>query len=195
MPYDCDVIVVGSGAGGATLAYACARAGKHVLLLERGRRYLMEKPAHDERAMLIDKKPYDDRLVEVNDSPRRLYMGGVLGGGTSLYGAALLRPSPLDFHPGKHYGDRIPRDIWDWPIAYDDLEPCYAEAERLYGVAGSPDEDYGLLPRPRDGLPNDPLPLHPLNQKLIAANRARGLRPFRLPLAIDPTRCLRCSTC
>jgi choline dehydrogenase-like flavoprotein len=145
--------------------------------------------------MLIDKKPYDDREVEVNDSPRRLYMGGVLGGGTSLYGGALLRPSPLDFHPGKHYGDHIPRAIWDWPIAYDDLEPYYTEAERLYGVAGSADEDFGPLPRPRGGFPNDPLPLHPLNQKLIAANRARGLRPFRLPLAIDPTRCLRCAVC
>jgi choline dehydrogenase-like flavoprotein len=55
MPYDCDVLVVGSGAGGATCAYACARAGKRVLLLERGSKYLLPEPAHDEQAMLIDK--------------------------------------------------------------------------------------------------------------------------------------------
>src|SRR5262245_19892637 len=116
MAYDFDVIVIGSGAGGGTFAFACARAGKRVLLLERGSRYPAKGQAHDEQAMLIDKRPYDDRPVRVNGLPRRLYMGSVLGGGTSLYGAALMRPSEDDFHPGKHYGRRIPRAIWDWPI-------------------------------------------------------------------------------
>jgi choline dehydrogenase-like flavoprotein len=194
MPYDCDVMVVGSGAGGGTFAYACASAGKTVLLLERGRKHLLERPAHDERATLVEKQPYDDRDVEVNGAASRPYAGGVFGGGTSLYGAALLRPSRDDFHPGKHYGDRIPRSIWDWPIGYDDLEPHYDEAEKLYGVAGGVD-DLGPLPRPARGYPAAPMPLHPLNERLIAANRAGGLRPFRLPLAIDPARCLRCSCC
>jgi choline dehydrogenase-like flavoprotein len=192
--YDCDVIVVGGGAGGATLAYACARAGKSVLLLERGTRYVPERPALNEQTTLIEKKPYDDREVEVNGVSWRLYMGGALGGGTGLYGAALLRPSQDDFHPGKHYGDRIPRAIWDWPIAYEDLEPYYAEAEQLYGVAGCADEDFRPLQRP-GSFPKQPLPLHPINQKLMAANRARGLHPFRLPLAIEPTLCLRCGSC
>jgi choline dehydrogenase-like flavoprotein len=195
MSYDCDVIVVGSGAGGGTCAYACARAGKRVLLLERGCKYVPEQPGHDERAMLIDKRPYDDREVQVNGSPRRLYAGGVLGGGTALYGAALLRPSRDDFHPGKTYGKRIPRAIWDWPIAYDDLDPYYAEAERLYGVAGCGDEDFGPLQKPPGGFPNLPLPLHTINCRLMAACRSVGLRPFRLPLAIDPARCLRCDAC
>jgi choline dehydrogenase-like flavoprotein len=199
MPFDFDweVIVVGGGAGGATFAYACARAGKRVLLLERGRRYQLEQPVHDERAMLIDRKPYDDRTVEVNGAAKRLYVGGVLGGGSSLYGGALLRPSKDDFHPGKHYGHRLPRPAWEWPIAYDDLEPYYTEAERLYGVAGCAggEEDFGPLQRPPRGYPRRPLPLHPINQRLMAANRAGGLRPFRLPLAIDPDRCLRCAAC
>jgi choline dehydrogenase-like flavoprotein len=195
MTYDCDILVIGSGAGGATCAYACARAGKRVVLVERGSPYVLPKPAHDERAMLIDKRPYDDREVLVNGRPLRVYIGGVLGGGTALYGAALLRPSREDFHPGKHYGDRIPRAIWDWPVGYDDLEPYYTEAERLYGVAGSCEESYGPLQKPASGFPRAPLPLHPINEKLMAANRARGLRPFRLPLAIDPGRCLRCAVC
>lgn len=191
---DCDVLVIGGGAGGATFAHACARAGKSVLLLERGRKYQLESTAHNEQAMLIDKKPYDDRDVEVNGSRKRLYMGGVLGGGTSLYGAALLRPSLDDFHPGRHYGDRLPRALWDWPIAYRDLEPYYAEAERLYGVAGAAGEDFGPLQRPCC-YPAALLPLHPANRKLMAASRADGLRPFRLPLAIDPNLCLRCGPC
>jgi choline dehydrogenase-like flavoprotein len=193
--YDFDVIVVGGGAGGATFAYACARAGRSVLVLERGDTCTPTHRAHDERATLIEKGPYDDRAVDVNGTARRLYMGGILGGGTSLYGGALVRPSEQDFQPGRHYGERIPRAIWDWPISYGDLEPHYTEAERLYGVAGCGEEDFGPLPKPAHGFPTDPLPLHPLNQRLIAANRLHGLRPFRLPLAIDPSRCLRCGLC
>ena len=195
MQYDYDVIVVGGGAGGATFGYACARAGKSVLVLERGETFPTSGPWHDEKAMLIDKGPYDDREVDVNGTARRLYMGGVLGGGTSLYGGALVRPSEQDFQPGKHYGRRIPRAIWDWPISYADLEPHYTEAEQLYGVAGYGDEDFTPLQKPAGGYPRQPLPLHPLNQRLIAANRIRGLRPFRLPLAIDSSRCLRCGVC
>jgi choline dehydrogenase-like flavoprotein len=195
MANESDVIVVGSGAGGATFAYACARAGKSVLLLERGRKFPAGEYVHDEQAMLIDKKPYDDRKVEVNGSAKQLYVGGVLGGGTSLYGAALMRPSRDDFHPGRHYGPRIPRAIWDWPISYDVLEPYYAEAEKLYAVSGCNEDDFGPLQKPLQGYANPPLPLHPINQRLIAANRARGLRPFQLPLAIDLKSCLRCHAC
>ena len=195
MPYDCDVLVIGSGAGGATFASACARAGKNVLLLERGRRYEPERTDNDEQAMLIDKRPYDDRTVEVNGTDKRLYVGGILGGGTSLYGAALLRPSLDDFHPGRHYGERIARAIWDWPISYETLAPYYTEAERLFGVSGDAAEDFGPLGKPLDGFPHQPLPLHPLNQRLIDSCRASGLHPFRLPLAIDSKSCLRCSAC
>ncbi len=195
MEYDYDVIVVGSGAGGATFAASCAAAGKSVLLLERGNPYPADLAAHDEKAMLIDKRPYDDREVDVNGHARRLYMGGILGGGTSLYGGALLRPSEQDFQPGRYYGERIPRSIWDWPISYQDLEPYYTEAERLFGVAGRSDDDFAPLARPSRGFPGVPLPLHPLNERLMAANRSKGLRPFQLPLAIDSSRCLRCGAC
>lgn len=194
MPADFDVIVIGSGAGGGTFAYRCAREGKKVLLLERGRRYPPQDSVHSEQAMLIDKEPYDDRSIQVNGSSRRLYMGGVLGGGTALYGAALMRPSAADFHPGQHYGDRLPRAYWDWPIGYDDLEPYYNEAETLYHVSGASEDDFGPLQKPAR-FPHDAIPLKPINRKLIEANRARGLRPFRLPLAIDFRRCLECHSC
>src|SRR5215831_318974 len=101
MPYDFDVIVIGSGAGGATFAHACTVAGKSTLLLERGDDYPVNGHCHDEQEMLIDKKPYDDRPVRVNGQARRLYTGGVFGGSTALFGAALMRPSPEDFHPGR----------------------------------------------------------------------------------------------
>jgi choline dehydrogenase-like flavoprotein len=193
--YDFDVIVIGGGAGGATFAYACARAGKSVLVLERGEELAPESHCLDEQAVLIDKGPYDDREIDFNGKSKRLYMGGILGGGTSLYGGALIRPSEQDFQPGRYYGKRIPRAIWEWPISYGDLEAYYTEAERLYGVAGCAEEDYGPLHKPSRGFPGEPLPLHPLNQRLMAANREKGLHPFRLPLAIDSSKCLRCGVC
>jgi choline dehydrogenase-like flavoprotein len=196
MPGDADILVIGSGAGGGTFAYACARAGKRVLLLERGlRKYPAAEPAREEQAMLIDKKPYDDRPVLVNGSAKRLYMGSVLGGGTSLYGAVLMRPSADDFHPGKAYGHRLPRPAWDWPVTYRQLEPYYDEAEALYGVAGWGEDEFGPLEKPRHSYPRSGIPLKPINQRLMSANRARGLKPFRLPLAIDFTRCLQCGDC
>src|SRR5262249_30230445 len=133
--------------------------------------------------------------VRVNGNPRRLYMGSVPGGGTALYGAALLRPSADDFHPGKHYGHRIPRAAWDWPIDYPALERYYTEAETLYGVSGFTEDDFGPLQKPRGSFPHPGIPLEPINQRLVASNRNRGLRPFRLPLAVDFARCLRCGSC
>src|SRR5262249_8199232 len=84
MPSDFDITVIGSGAGGGTIAYKCALAGKRVLLVERGGRLSAEGIEHDERATLIEKRPYDDRTVRVNGVPLRLYVGGNLGGGTAL---------------------------------------------------------------------------------------------------------------
>jgi choline dehydrogenase-like flavoprotein len=195
MSYDYDVIVIGSGAGGATFAHACAAAGKSVLVVERGTRYRVQGPRHDEQAMLIDKKPYDDRAVFINGVAKQLYIGGVLGGGTSLYGAALMRPSREDFFPGRSYGKRLPRSIWDWPIQYDDLEPYYGEAESLFRVAGSVDDDFGPLGKPRGGFPGQAAQVKPINRILMRANQAAGLRPFRLPLAIEFQHCLDCDAC
>jgi choline dehydrogenase-like flavoprotein len=194
MPYDFDLIVVGSGAGGGTFAYACASAGKNVLLVERGNKYTVDRPT-DEQEMLIEKRPYDDRIIRVNGRARRLYIGGVFGGSTALFGAALVRPSALDFHPGRFYADRLPRSIWDWPIDYPALEPYYNEAEKLYGVAGCAEDDFGPLEKPGAGFPRRPIPLRPINEKLVARNHACGLKPFHLPLAINFQICSRCSAC
>jgi choline dehydrogenase-like flavoprotein len=195
MQYDFDVIVMGGGAGGATFARACALAGKSVLVVDRASRHVVTSQEHDEQAMVIDKQPYDDRSVKVNGRSRRLFIGGVLGGSSSLYGAALVRPSREDFHPGRFYGERLPRATWDWPIGYEDLEPHYTEAETLFGVTGCVKDDFGPLARPRQGYHKEPLPLQPINRRLVSTNRVRGLKPFRLPLAIDFQRCLQCSAC
>ena len=190
-----DVIVIGSGAGGGTLAQAVARAGKRVLLLERGRRFPEVTLPHDERAMLIEKQPYDDREIDVNGNNARLYMGGVLGGSTSLYGAALMRPSRDDFHPGVHYGDRLEKALHHWPVLYEDLAPYYDRAEQLFHVCGDPSENYGPLQRPAYEYPHKPIPLKPINERLVRGNESAGLKPFVLPLGIDFNICLQCDAC
>lgn len=200
MEYDFDVVVLGSGAGGAAFAHRCARAGRRVLVIERGANPLQEfapsdTDLRDERATLIDKRWYDDRTVTVNNANLRLFMGGVVGGGTALFGGAMIRPSIDDFQPGKHYGDRLPRELWEWPVSYEALASYYDDAEKLYRVAGSADAGCAPLQACGRRNPHELLPLAPINVRLIAANQAEGLRPFRLPLAIDSGICERCDAC
>ncbi len=195
MSSDYHAIIIGSGAGGGTLAWQLASAGKRVLLVERGKHFVEHDSFQDEEQMLIRMAAFDDRHFEVNGRDARLYIGGVLGGGTSLYGAALLRPSREDFHPGKHYGKRIPEAIWDWPITYDDLEPYYTQAERLLGVSGDSEQTIPHIEKPESGYPSAVPTLEPINLKLKAGMERAGYHPFHLPLGIDFNQCLRCSTC
>ena len=194
MNVDFDVIVIGSGAAGGTMASALAQSGRRTLLLERG------SPQHpseqrDEQSTLIEKRPYDSREIVLNDRPSRLYMGSGPGGGTSVYGAALMRPATDDFHPGKHYSKRLPKHLWDWPIRYEDLEDWFDVAERLYRVPGC-HHDNPLPLNPVRGVPdNDPLPLIPVNERIVHRCREAELNPFRLPLGIESDQCLRCANC
>lgn len=193
MQHDFDVIVIGSGASGGTLAADLATAGARVLVLERGQP--SAELRHDEHATLMEKKPYDSREILINNRSARLYMGGIPGGGTAVYGAALLRPSQQDFLPGRHYADRIPRAIHDWPIDYATLQPFYDKAEALYRVAANPGDQLSPLAQPLCCADRPPLPLAAINQHLMDRSRASGLNPFQLPLAIQSSECLRCANC
>ena len=151
-----DVIVIGSGAGGAVLAWKCAMSGKHVLLIERARS--LGSLPRDERSTLVEKLPYDNRTIVLNGKSQRLYIGGTIGGSTSLYGAALLRPSLDDFHPGRYYSHRLPKYRWDWPIDYEELASHYDQAEQLFGVTSAESEDFDPLQSPGTQLNGQPIP-------------------------------------
>ncbi len=192
---DYDAIVIGSGAGGGTAAWALSRAGKRVLLLERGKTFDDPEAKQDEAEMLIRMRPYEDRDIWMNEKRRCLYVGGVTGGGTSLYGAVLLRPSPEDFHPGKWYDRYMSREQWDWPISYDSLEPFYEQAENLYHVAGSTADPMPHIGKRSKSYPQKPEELVPISKRIASGIRKSGLQPFRLPLAVDRAKCLRCPSC
>ena len=133
-----DVIIIGTGAGGGTMAHKLAPSGKRILLLERGG-YLPREPENwDSREVFINDRYLSGELWYDKDGnaykPHQQYF---VGGNTKFYGAILFRLRERDFETVEHYGGVSPA----WPISYDELEPYYAEAERLYLVHSQAGED------------------------------------------------------
>ncbi len=192
---DYDAVVIGSGMGGGTAAAALADGGLRTLIVERGTRIADPSVFQDEAKMLIEGIAADDRPIEIDGRAARPFIGGIPGGSTALFGAALLRPSPEDFEPGRHYGDRIPPAVRSWPFQYDDLAAYYDRAEDLFRVSGDGDARPPHLATRGRPYPAPSPPLDPFNEGLAHAFRQRGLEPFRLPLAIDFSTCRRCPSC
>jgi len=190
-----DAIVIGTGAGGGMAGYKLASMGKRVLFVERGRRFDDARAFQDEQAMQIEKRASDDRRFDFGGLKGRPFIGGIAGGSTSLYGACLMRPGPSDFTPGRYYGRYLDRSLWDWPVSPEEMAPFYTEAENIFQVAGKSGQATPHLMQRPTAYSAESLPLHPINLALKKAFKKAGLRPFTLPLGIDPSTCDRCSTC
>ena len=179
-----DAIVVGSGFGAAFAARPLVEAGLRVLLLERGKRVTRsaESWAPHEAAQLS--QHYDASPGwSVEDGHGKSTTGGFfcLGGPSVFYGGVSLRFREEDFHPpAEIVGDSGA----EWPFDYAELEPWYAEAERMLGVAGRAGEDPTEPPRSTQYVA-EPRPLAPISARLADAARELGYRPFRLPLALN----------
>jgi choline dehydrogenase-like flavoprotein len=176
-----DVIIIGSGAGGGTLAHRLAPSGKRVLILERGDYLPRERDNWDSTAVFVRGKYrapefwYDK---DGNEFPPEVNY--YVGGNTKFYGAALFRLRPEDFSDLRHYGGVSPA----WPIGYDDLEPYYTEAEHLYLVHGAHGED------PSEGRASaayayPPVAHEPRIQQLSDDLEKQGLHPFHLPIGVN----------
>lgn len=133
-----DVIIIGSGAGGGTLAYALAPSGRRILILERGDYVRREKDNWNPRAVNVEGK-YQAKEVWRDKDGTELHphTNYYVGGNTKFYGAALFRLRREDFGEIRHHGGISPA----WPISYDDLEPYYTWVEQLYQVHGQRGED------------------------------------------------------
>jgi choline dehydrogenase-like flavoprotein len=195
---DYDVIIIGTGAGGGTLACRLAPSGLRVLLLERGDYVPREKENWDSGAVNVHgryatKEAWRDR----DGRPLHPHTNYCVGGNTKFYGAALFRLRPADFGEIRHHGGISPA----WPIDYADLEPYYLEAERMYHVHGDRGAD------PTEGPASRPYPCPPVShepriQQLHDGLVRLGQRPFHVPLGImldeaapHASRCIRCDTC
>jgi choline dehydrogenase-like flavoprotein len=193
-----DVIIIGSGAGGGTLAHALAPSGKRILILERGQYVAREPDNWNPRAVNLDgryqaKESWRDR----DGRPLHPHTNYWVGGNTKFYGAALFRLRKEDFGEIRHHEGLSPA----WPIAYDDLEPYYTRAERLYHVHGARGAD-PTEPPASEPYPHPPVSHEPRIQQLHDDLVRLGHRPFHVPLGImiDETnprssRCIRCGTC
>src|SRR5437773_4776069 len=193
-----DVIIIGTGAGGGTLARHLAPSGKRILLLERGDWLRREPENWSTQAVFVD-----NRYVSPDtwsDASGRPFQPGVhyfVGGATKLYGAALYRLRKEDFGELRHHGGISPA----WPISYDELEPYYTLAEQLYEVHGARGEDPTEPPASAD-YPFPPVSHEPRIQQLADDLAAAGYHPFHAPCGIrlneanmPYSACVRCANC
>jgi choline dehydrogenase-like flavoprotein len=193
-----DVIIIGTGAGGGTLARKLAPSGKRVLLLERGGHVPREKDNWNPKVVNLDGK-YQAKEVWHDKDGKELHphTNYNVGGNTKFYGAALFRLRKQDFGEIRHAGGVSPA----WPIDYADLEPYYAEAERLYHVHGARGEDPTEPPASGE-FPHPPVVHEPRIQHLADDLAALGLKPFHTPLGVmlneknrAASPCIKCDTC
>ena len=174
-----DVIIIGSGAGGGTMARALAASGKRILLLERGGFLPKERENWDTKSVFVDKRYQAHETWQHNGTAFRPEIHYWVGGNTKMFGAAMFRLRESDFGEIRHAGGTSPA----WPISYNDLEPYYARAERLYSVHGQ----RGIDPNepPSSGpYPFGPVPHDPRVQQLELDLQKLGYQPFPLPLGV-----------
>ncbi|AFY51225.1 choline dehydrogenase-like flavoprotein [Nostoc sp. PCC 7524] len=190
-----DVIIIGTGAGGGTLAYKLAASGKKILILERGNFLPRNKRNWDSHEVMRYRNSenwYDKNGKSIE--PNTHYY---VGGNTKFYGGALFRLREQDFEKVIHQDGISP----EWPLKYQDFAPYYDQAEKLYEVHGK----RGLDPTEPATHADYPFPAishEPYIQHICDALKDRGLHPFYLPLAIKLNEvnrhlsaCIRCDTC
>ncbi len=198
MANDFDVIIVGTGAGGGTLAHTLAPSGKRILLLERGDFLTRELENWDPGPVFVDGRYISpDTWYDEAGTPFQPQVHYFVGGATKLYGAALYRLRPRDFGELRHADGVSPA----WPLGYDELEPWYTRAEWLYQVHGEHGTD------PTEGswsrqYPWPPVSHEPRIQEISDSLERGGYHPFPAPCGImlneadrAASHCIRCATC
>lgn len=176
-----DVIIIGSGMGGATMAAALAPTGKKILILERGEHLSPSEHDRSDKAIFADGyfRPKEEWLDGEGNpfNPGNYYN---VGGNSKFYGAVLMRYRREDFAPLVHMGGMSA----GWPISYDELEPAYSQAEKMYAVRGQigqdPTEPPHSIAYPYPPVPDEP-PIAALRKRLSKV----GLHPSSLPLGVD----------
>ncbi|MBW4520036.1 MAG: GMC family oxidoreductase [Scytolyngbya sp. HA4215-MV1] len=183
-----DLIIVGTGAGGGTLAYKLAATGRKILILERGDFMPLEEQNRS-HVDVFKRERYHapEEWYDSAGEPFSPQMNYAIGGNTKIYGAALLRFREKDFERVKHQAGVSP----EWCLKYSDFEPYYTEAETLYKVHGQIGND----PTEPVHCADYPFPLIAQEPQMVAIGEAiaqQGLHPAPIPLGLtrqsdDPT--------
>lgn len=191
---DYDVVIIGSGVGGGAIALSLADSGARILIVERGERLPREPENWNAESVFVQQR-YRSKERWVDGAGKAFRPGQYyyVGGHTKFYGTAMFRFRAQDFEQSEHQDGISPA----WPIRYADLEPYYAQAERLFGVHGQAGSDPTDAPRSTP-YPYPAVAHEPLIGQLADKLRQRGLHPFHMPSAIDLREggaCIRCQTC
>jgi len=193
-----DVIIIGTGAGGGTLARQLAPSGKRILVLERGDWLPREPQNWLAQDVFVDNRYVSaDTWYDGDGKPFQPQIHYFVGGATKLYGAALYRLRGEDFGELRHHDGISPA----WPISYDEIEPYYTRAETMYEVHGArgedPTEPPASAPYPFPAVAHEPR-IQALSDDLAAA----GYHPFHAPCGVRLTAadmprsvCVRCQNC
>ena len=193
-----DIIIIGTGAGGGTVAHELAPTGKKILILERGEFLPKEKDNWNPTEVYQNQRYFtDEQWYDKKGKAFRPQMCYWVGGNTKIYGAALLRMRERDFEQVQHKGGISP----GWGLKYQDFAPYYAKAEKLFDVHGDRTED-PTEPPAEHNYPYPPVAQEPFMQEIVDKLTDMGLNPFHLPVGlklneIDRTlsECIRCDTC
>jgi choline dehydrogenase-like flavoprotein len=198
MPDRFDVVIIGTGAGGGTLAHTLAPSGKSILLLERGDFLPRETENWEPGPVFIEGRYISpDTWYGEDGNSFQPQVHYFVGGATKLYGAALYRLRPQDFEELKHVDGLSPA----WPLSYDEFEPYYTKAEWLYQVHGTHGDD------PTEGPWSKQYPWPAVSHEPRIAQLAHdlekaGYHPFNAPCGImldeshrAASACIRCAWC
>ncbi len=193
-----DVIIIGSGAGGGTLARHLAPSGKSILILERGD-WLPREAGNWDPAVVFEDNRYitKDTWYDRDGKAFQPQVHYFVGGATKMYGAALYRLRERDFQEVQHYDGISPA----WPIQYEELEPYYGRAEAMYYVHGERGTD-PTEPPASGPYPYPPVSSEPRIEQIFQDMKDAGYHPFPAPCAIQLneanmaySNCIRCRTC
>jgi choline dehydrogenase-like flavoprotein len=175
-----DVIIVGTGVGGGTLARKLAPTGKKILVLERGD-FVTRESSELVDTEVFKKEQYHAPEPWYDNTGEPFYpqMRYCVGGNTKIWSGVLMRMRERDFTEVQHQGGVSPA----WPLSYQDFEPYYTEAEALYQVHGKVGND-PTEPDHSNDYPFEPIAHEPRIQTICETLTTQGLHPIDLPLGI-----------
>jgi choline dehydrogenase-like flavoprotein len=189
-----DIIIIGSGAGGGTMAAALAPTGRRILVVERGESLARHADNWDPDVVWIEKRYRTrERWLSGDQGDFEPNAHYCVGGNTKFWGSVLYRLRPEDFERTTHADGESPA----WPMRYADLAPYYDRAEAMYHVHGQSGVD--PTDPPRQPFPYPPIPHTAGMATIVERLRAKGLHPSFLPLGLMnpgiPGGCVLCDKC
>ena len=190
-----DIVVIGSGPGGGTMAFALRVCGADVLLVEQGDFLPSEEENWSPTENFVNMRYKADTtwIDAATDAEFRPNLYQYVGGCSKVWGSVLARMRPEDFDEIRHEGGISPA----WPISYEELAPYYDSAEILYGAHGRVGKD-PTAPKDQPQPPYDFVGHSPTVSKIVASMETQGVNPFELPVGVDVHEsgsCILCSTC